>query len=341
VRAWSRYRPPVAALAAAAALAVGSLLAACGGSPPAPAPTPAPSPTAAAVNPLTGLPGLPAGPVLAVKVDNTAAARPQWGINQADVVYVEQVEGGLTRLVAVYASHRPARTGPVRSVRRSDPELLAQYGPIALAFSGGAANVVASVRSSTLVDASPGAHPVGYSRVTSRPAPYNLVVDLARLSGQVGGAAAVRDVGFRWAPADPRLAAAPAVSRLSALVGGTRIAFRWDAAAGRWQLTVGGAVVRDADGHPVATPNVLVQFCRVSTDSGDVDRVGSPAAYTHSVGGGRAVLFRDGHRIDGNWLRSAAGQPTRFAATSGGDMLLRPGGAWIVLAATGSPLTAS
>jgi Protein of unknown function (DUF3048) N-terminal domain/Protein of unknown function (DUF3048) C-terminal domain len=273
-----------------------------------------------------------------VKVDNTAAGRPQWGLNQADVVYVEQVEGGLSRLVAIYASHRPARTGPVRSVRRSDPELLAQYGPIALAFSGGAANVVASFRTSSLVDASPGAHPGAYTRVTSRRAPYNLVVDVARLSGQVSGAAAVRDVGFRW-QAESQPAGAAAVSQLTAVVGRTSVSFRWDASTRRWQQTIAGSVVRDAGGKPVSTSDVLVQFCRVTTDYGDIDQAGSPAAYTHSVGSGRAVLFRDRRRIEGSWQRSEPGQPTRFRATSGGDLLLQPGNVWVVLAATGSPLT--
>jgi hypothetical protein len=167
-----------------------------------------------AVKPLTGRPGIPAGPVVVVKVDNTAAARPQWGINQADVVYVEQVEGGLTRLIAVYASHRPARVGPVRSVRGSDPELLAQYGPMALAFSGGAVNELASFRASGLVHASPAAHPRAYTRVRSRPAPYNLVVGVATLRREVSGAAGVRDVGLRWAETDPRLADAARVWRL-------------------------------------------------------------------------------------------------------------------------------
>ena len=342
MRAWlMNHRPaPAAAVLSVALAAAGGLLLACGGSrAPAAGPTSTPSPNASAVNPLTGLAGLPTGPVVGVKVDNTAAARPQWGLNQADAVYVEQVEGGLTRLVAIYASHRPARTGPVRSVRRSDPELLAQYGPMALAFSGGAANVVAAFRTSTLVDASPGAHPGAYARVTSRRAPYNLVVDVARLSGEVTRAAAVRDVGFRWAEADPRLAGAAAVSQFTAVVGRTRVSFRWDASTGRWEQTIAGSVVRDADGRPVSTSDVLVQFCRVTTDFGDIDQAGSPAAYTHSVGSGRAVLFRDGRRIEGSWQRSGPGEPTRFRAASGGDLLLRPGSVWVVLAATGSPLT--
>src|SRR5436305_507445 len=117
VRTWlSRHR--AAAIAAAAMVAVvavvAGLVAACGGrTNRATAPTTGPSATAPpAVNPLTGEAGVPGGPVVGVKVDNTRVGRPQWGLNQADVVYVEQVEGGLTRLIAIYdAARAPTRVG--------------------------------------------------------------------------------------------------------------------------------------------------------------------------------------------------------------------------------------
>jgi Protein of unknown function (DUF3048) N-terminal domain/Protein of unknown function (DUF3048) C-terminal domain len=292
-------------------------------------------------NALTGLPGTPAGPVVGVKVDNTARGRPQWGLNDADIVYVEQAEGGLTRLVAVFASRRPAQVGPVRSVRGSDPELLASYGQMALAFSGGAANELAAFRASGLVDASAAAHPDAYARVGTRRAPYNLVVNIATLSRDVASATPVRDVGFRWAADDPQLGQAPAVSTLTATVGGTPVSFRWDSGRRRWLQTIRGAVVTDANGRPLSTPNVLVQFCRISLDYRDIDQAGSPAAYTHTVGTGPAVLFRDGRRIDGTWSRPRPEDPTRFRTASGADLLMRPGGAWVVLAASGAPLAAS
>ena len=89
-----------------------------------PSPTPTPSPT---------VPGLSGGPVLGVKVDNTPSAYPRMGLSAADVVYVEPVEGGLTRLLAVFANRQPAKVGPIRSARMSDVDLLANYGRPALA----------------------------------------------------------------------------------------------------------------------------------------------------------------------------------------------------------------
>jgi hypothetical protein len=75
------------------------------------------------MNSLSGLPGGD-GPILVVKLDDTRSAHPQIGIEEADIVYIEQVEGGLTRLAAVFSSKIPQRIGPVRSARISDIELL-------------------------------------------------------------------------------------------------------------------------------------------------------------------------------------------------------------------------
>jgi hypothetical protein len=289
-------------------------------------------------NPLTGQRPVPSGPVVAVKIDNTAAGRPQAGLDSADVVYVEQVEGGLTRLVAVYASRRPRRVEPVRSVRNSDPELLAQYGRVALAFSGGAGGPLATLHRSRLVDASPARYGGAYYRDGGRPAPYNLVVDLRRLVSALPGATArVRDVGFRWNSKDSRLTHARRVTRFSATVGNTPVSFRWDRPSRRWvQTAPGGRAYRAASGAPLGAPNVIVQLCRVTVDRHDVDVTGSPAAYTHTIGSGPALLFRDGRGVLGRWVRRTRGSPTRFVDGAGKDLLLRPGGVWVLLARAGS-----
>ena len=76
------------------------------------------------------------GPVLAVKIDDTRLARPQIGVEDADLVYIEQVEGGLTRLAAIFSSVIPENIGPVRSARISDIDILSQYGKVIFAYSG-------------------------------------------------------------------------------------------------------------------------------------------------------------------------------------------------------------
>src|ERR1035438_4256785 len=98
--------------------------------------------------PLTGMPD-PTGlsvkrPALTVKIENTPQALPQWGIDQADVVYEEIVNGGITRLAAIFNSHAPAKVGPVRSVRPTDTQVVWPLGGI-FAYSGGAPYAVASI----------------------------------------------------------------------------------------------------------------------------------------------------------------------------------------------------
>lgn len=75
-----------------------------------------------------------------VKIDDTPPAHPQAGLEDADVVYIEQVEGGLTRLAAVFSSNIPTVIGPVRSARISDIEILKQFGRVAFAYSGAQKN---------------------------------------------------------------------------------------------------------------------------------------------------------------------------------------------------------
>ena len=255
------------------------------------------------VNPLNGLAPKPRGPVIAVKIDNTSAGRPQTNINAADVVYVEEVEGGLTRLVAVYASHLPTAVGPVRSVRLGDPLLLAPYHGVALAFSGGASGVVAAVHQTHVVDASAPAHPGAYYRTGAKPAPYNMMVNLHDLAGVVGRSAGVRDVGFRWAHQARGLAGAPVVHSFQARVGNTPVGFKWDSRTRRWDRQIDGHTVTQTSGAAVSTPNVIVQFCQIVTDRRDVDVAGNPSADTKPVGSGRALVFRDGRVLKGRWVR--------------------------------------
>ncbi|HEX5493644.1 MAG TPA: DUF3048 domain-containing protein [Mycobacteriales bacterium] len=326
------------ALVLSAGLLLAPVLAGCGGG--GGGHRPSSSPKSAATNPLTGEPGRPSGPVLGIKVDDTAAGRPQFGLGSADLVYVESAEGGLTRLIAIYASHRPGAVGPVRSVRSSDPEILGPFGPMALGFSGGSTGVLDTFGASALVDASVDAHPKPYHRESGRRAPYNLVVDVGALSGEIGKlgkAAGVRDIGLHWASHGPS-GSAPRVSRFTVTMGNTRVEFGWDSSAGRWVRRQDGRTVTGADGKPVTTGNVLVQFCSVTPDFTDIDQAGHPAPFTHAVGSGRAVLFRDGRMIEGTWRRASASDRTRYTDRDGAELALRPGGAWVVLAPTGSPL---
>ncbi|HET9769741.1 MAG TPA: DUF3048 domain-containing protein, partial [Acidimicrobiia bacterium] len=96
------------------------------------------APTTAA-SPLTGLPmdiKRSKRPALVVKIDNAPKARPQVGLNQADVVFEEGVEGGITRFAALFHSEESKPVGPVRSARTTDIKLLSALRHPLFAYSG-------------------------------------------------------------------------------------------------------------------------------------------------------------------------------------------------------------
>ncbi len=296
---------------------------------------PTPAPTHQAVDPLTG--GRPSkNGVVAAKIDDTGNGRPQRNVDKADIVYIEEVEGGLTRLVGVFHTALP-KVEAVRSTRPNDPELLAQYGPIAYVASGGARVPLQILNRSNLKTAINDRGNAGFERDPNRPVPYNLVANLASIAKRLK-APRPKDVGFHWASGTGQIAHGSSGKVVSTVVGGTPVTFRYRASLHRYVRYIDGRAQHTAGGKLITTPNVLVQFCKVTVFTRDRDVLGNPNKFTHTVGSGKVVLFRDGKRLAGTWKRSGLKQPTSFRTGGGAAMRLRPGGAWVVLTRNNAPL---
>jgi hypothetical protein len=323
-----------------ALLAVGTLAALSGCSHGSSTPTPAastPATTAApapALSPLTGEQASD-NPVIAVKIEDTALGRPQVGVDQADIVYVEQVEGGLTRLLAIFNSKLPT-VEPVRSTRPSDPELALQFGHIIFVASGGSRAGIAPLDKSPLHAVINDRGGPGFSRDPNRSAPENLRADLGRIAAKVKGPKA-KSIGLVWSNRLTATNTRPGKA-VRTRVGGTPVTFHWDPKTHRYERVIDGKIQRTAAGKVISTSNVIVQFCRVNVYAKDRDVLGNPAKYTHTIGSGRAVVFRDGRRIEGTWSRKAVDDGTTLRAKDGNTIALAPGGAWFVLVATDAPL---
>jgi hypothetical protein len=287
------------------------------------------------LSPLTGR-AYSNNPVVAVKIEDTALGRPQVGVNKADIVYVEQVEGGLTRLMAIFNSSLPT-VEPVRSVRPSDPELALQLGHITFVASGGSRAGIAPLDASPLKSVINDRNASGFTRDGSRQAPENLRADLAQIAKKYPGDKA-RDIGLTWSAGLPAGRTQIGTS-VDTKVGGTPVAFHWAAKQKRYVRLIDGQVQHTANGALIATPNVIVQYCQVTTYTKDRDVLGNPAKFTHTVGAGKAVVFRNGRRIDGTWSRKSVDDGTSFTSAAGRSIPLSPGGAWIVLVATNAPLS--
>lgn len=292
---------------------------------PAPLTTPTTTtPVPAPVSPFTGQPGDLGAPVLGVKIDNVSRARPQSGLEAADLVYVEPIEGGLSRLLAVFQSRLPPEVGPVRSVRQSDLELLAGFGRPALAFSGEAAALRPLIEAAPVLDVSAAARPGAYYRNRKRSIPHNLYADPVRLRE---GGAAPQDVGFRFGPTPPGGSPTPATQvRYSS----TRIGVQWLAAESRWVLAIDGRPLTSASGpRPGAATVVLQQV--VVRDTNVRDAAGNPSPFAATVGAGDATVLRDGLAFTGKWSRPAAQSGTTFTLPDGSPLTFAPGPVWVVL----------
>jgi hypothetical protein len=314
------------------ALGLASVVAGCGGGHHQPS-------SAGATCPLTDLPApggkVPQRPALAVKVDNLPAARPPYGLDSADVVYEQPVEGGITRFIAIYQCRDAPRIQPVRSGRLIDPDLVRQYGTHPLfAYAGAIQPVVAKVDASSLIDVGVNRAPSAYSRDPARQAPHNLVSSTAKLyaAGSAQHAPAVPPAPvFRYGPLADHVPSAAV--HIAYTVSG--VTWTWQPQAGQWSrrysdtgpATLGG-------GGQIATANVVVMRVVVYPSAYVEDATGAHENLLVLTGSGPAQVFRNGAVINGNWRRPSLSDQTELVDAAGQSIALTPGQTWIELVPT-------
>jgi hypothetical protein len=303
-----------------------------------------PSPSASAVSStpppppepsrLSGRMGKPNGPVYAVKVDNTGHAHPQVGLSKADVVYVEQVEGGVTRLAAIYSSEYPKFVGPVRSGRITDIDLLRQYGTVGLMYSGSQNKLADNLQRADLKLVSFDQDHTGYTRSPSRPQPYDVIGTFDRLRQRAGKVSTPPKMGYTFgpAPAGGKPAKSVTVSYPSA-----RVTAVWSPAQKRWLVSMDGSTDRAAEGGQLGPTTFVAQLVTVKPSVyHDINGVNTPQTLT--VGHGRALFFRDGQVYEGAWSRAKPSDVTSYTI-AGQPASLAPGQLWVALIGRDRPVT--
>ncbi|GGK91411.1 hypothetical protein Ppa06_49650 [Planomonospora parontospora subsp. parontospora] len=291
-----------------------------------PTPTPTPEPT----HPFTGLPGAARRPVLTAKIENTSAGKPQLGLKSADIVYVTQVEAGLTRLIAVFSSKIPAKIGPVRSARISDLHLAPQFGRPAFAYSGAQTKMLPFIAEASLFDVSDSRAPGAYFRQPGRYAPYNLFADTRKLLAAAPKASRASDIGLTFGDA-PAEGGTPRKT-YSVRYPAARFTFGWSEKAGKWLIWQDGEKDMAAEGGQLGAPTIVVQYTRTERSQFH-DKNQSYTPLVHTTGRGRAVVLRDGKAFKARWSRAKEKDGTVFTTESGEPMNFAPGQVWIVLAA--------
>jgi len=265
-------------------------------------------------------------PALVLKIDNHPRARPQVGINQADIVWEELVEGSITRLAATFQEQVPAVVGPVRSARTGDIDLISQLNVPLFGASGANRGVLEALADAPIVDVN-ALVAGGYFRANGRRAPHNLFANPNTLytygdnAGIPTQLMSYRDVG---APAAGTQAAGVDIDW-----GNTQVTYRWNGVG--WQRNQNGTVHVDDTGVAVAPPNVIVQITPYGVSGADAE---SPEAIT--VGSGVAYFYTGGNVIEGTWSRTSATDRIVYLDRDGAEVLLAPGRTWIAVAPEGT-----
>ena len=264
-------------------------------------------------SPLSGLPGGEGKPVVMVKFGNSRPDRPHYNLNQADLIYVEEVEWGLTRIAAMFNTKFPSVVGPTRSARISDLELLEQFTNPGLAYSGANDVLLKAIRKSQSISLSPSDRSTFYYRNLSKSAPHNQLLRLAAMMEKETKVGAIKDIGLKF-DATPAMGGTK-TTYFQAAWSSARVSGSWTGKS--WTISFDGSIHRDAVNKSFLTPKTIVlQYVeRKETKYGD--KFGGKTPLLKTVGSGRAIILRNGQSFDGTWSRpkSEAGTTFSFAGS--------------------------
>jgi hypothetical protein len=307
------------------------------------------------IAPLTGvaymneseIPDTNSSPAVSCKVDNAPAGRPQFNLNKADIVHVQMVEGGLTRLLVTWHSQPVDKVGPVRSVRPMDADIAAAFGGI-FCYSGGVDMFIALLQDTSLYLADENTQqsvkPNSFSRTPERFAPHNMVVDMGLLQSQHEDLAAPQSIFNYAAFLDETKDYEPASA--SSGKATTDLTIEYPDATSYWKGDGSGNLLRSQDGEPhmdgvseeqVRAKNVVVLEVQIDSSIRDVRYGVIPK--TIMVGSGKVWVFVDGKHIEGTWSKATQTSPIELLDSTGAVIKLAPGNTWVELKPDTATLT--
>lgn len=270
-------------------------------------------------------------PILVVKIDDTAGARPQVGLEKADIVYIEQVEGGLTRIAALFSSEYPELVGPVRSARISDIELLSQFGKVAFAYSGAQSKFLPMLSAANLYDIGAMKRgPMYYFNDPLRTQPFAMMVRARQLMAKVSTESVeiAKQVSPGWSFSKTTPPGGVAISSVK---------MRWPAQTysafwidKKWHMAPGGEIEKSNSGEILAATTLAIQLVRI-TPSEFHDKVGGVTPFSATVGEGDGFILRDGFYFKAQWKRPTEESGTSWVSQDGTPINFAPGQVWIAL----------
>ena len=282
-------------------------------------------------NSLSGREGVD-GPLLAVKIDDTVPARPQIGLDKADVVYIEQVEGGLTRLAAIYSSEIPSRIGPIRSARISDIDILAQYGKVVFAYSGAQSKMLPVIAAANLNDyGAQRQSPTIYTRDEMRRSPVDMVLRADLLMEKVRSdgreIATSKSVGWTFGELP---SGGIAIKDATISWPAAKYEVTWSALESRWLISNNGVANMSDSGIQHGPTTFLIQIVEI-LPSEYGDKFGGVTPFSETIGTGNGYVLRDGQYFPAIWSRVDELSGTQWRTTAGEEIPFARGQVWIAL----------
>ena len=272
------------------------------------------------------------GQVLAVKIDDTNPAHPQIGLEDAEIVYIEQVEGGLTRLAAIFSTVIPQRVGPVRSARISDIDILSQFGRVAFAYSGAQRKLLPVIAAANLQDL--GAQrqsPTIYTTDPARNQPYAMVLRADLLMQKVIEnnlkVDAAKNVGFVFG--ELQEGGVP-TQKVEVMWPAATYSAEWSEQESRWLLSHNKKLNRADSGVVLGPTTFVIQMVKISPSEYG-DKLGGVTPLSETIGTGKAYVLRNGERFVTTWNRATADSGTTFTCSDGTVMNFDRGQVWVAL----------
>lgn len=270
---------------------------------------------------------------VACKIDNSEAARPQLALNRTDIVFDEMVEGGLTRLVAIWQSDLPDAVGPVRSIRPMDPDIISPFGGI-VCYSGGQAVFTNMMRNTKVFNASETTEQGKgtFSRSKDREAPHNVIVNVLKLSTdhpELPAPAAQFNYSADLATATAASTGAE-VKDFSVYFPSALAQWAPNSDKSAWLRTQDKKPHTDAvDGSQLKAVNVVVM--QVEVDHSYLDHKYGNVPKDVVIGNGKAYIFTAGKMVEATWSKPSRDTSISLALADGTPVTLAPGNTWVEL----------
>lgn len=275
------------------------------------------------------------GPVVMAKIDNSFDARPHAGLSQTDIVYEELVEGGITRLLAIWQSQFPAQVGPVRSVRPMDPDIASPFGGI-IAYSGGQVRFVQKMRKTEVYNASETSEQSKKTmvRVKDRVAPHNLFLLPEKIQSQhLKRKAPAAWQSFTTDQTKVSAASGTEVAKATARFPGTKAVWTYNAEKAVFERSQDGVKAVDANNNErVSAVNLIMIY--VDIDRSEPDPIYGNVPRTVVNGTGTGKYLNGGKVIDIKWSKKDRTSPQVFTTTDGTPITMAAGNTWVELVPT-------